>query len=50
MNMRGKWAYPICENPIKINVTSAQAKTSQNRLAFSPMTPIENGYKGYWNF
>ena len=50
MNMRGKWADPICENPIKINVTSAQAKTSQNRLVFSPMTPIENGYKGYWNF
>lgn len=50
MNMRGRWADPICENPIKINVTSAQAKTSKNRLNFSPMTPIEGGYKGYWNF
>ena len=50
MNMRGKWAEPLGETPIKINVTSAQSKTSQNRLAFSPMTPIEGGYKGYWNF
>lgn len=50
MNMRGRWADPICENPIKINVTSAQSKTSKNRLNFSPMTPIEGGYKGYWNF
>jgi hypothetical protein len=50
MNMRGKWADPMGENPTKINVTSAQGKTSQNRLAFSPMNPIEGGYKGYWNF
>jgi hypothetical protein len=50
MNMRGKWADPLCENPTKINVTSAQGKTSRNRLDFSPMTPIEGGYKGYWNF
>jgi hypothetical protein len=49
MNMRGKWAEPI-EDGIKINVTSAQGKTNKNRLAFSPMTPIEGGYKGYWNF
>ena len=33
-----------------INVTSAQAKANKNRLDFSPMTPILNGYKGYWNF
>ena len=50
MNMRGKHAEPICKNSIKINVTSGQAKKNKNRLAFSPMTPIENGYKGYWNF
>jgi hypothetical protein len=50
MNMRGKWEEPISENSIKINVTSAQAKASKNRLAFSPMTEIVNGYKEYWNF
>ena len=50
MNMRGKWADPILEDSLKINVTSAQSKTSQDRLNFSPMTEIANGYKGYWNF
>ena len=50
MNMRGKWAEPISKTSIKINVTSAQAKTSKNRLDFSPMTEIVNGYNGYWNF
>lgn len=50
MNMRGKWATPLEENTIKINVTSAQGKTNLNRLTFSPMTPIIGGYKGYWNF
>ena len=53
MNMRGKWAEPILENSIKINVTSAQARANKNRLNFSPMTEIVNGfngYKGYWNF
>jgi hypothetical protein len=53
MNMRGKWADPILENSIKINVTSAQARANKNRLNFSPMTEIVNGfngYKGYWNF
>lgn len=52
MNMRGEWA-ALPENGktyIKINVTSAQAKSSKNRLAFSPMTPIPNGYKGFWCF
>lgn len=43
MNMRGKWADPILEDSLKINVTSAQSKTSQDRLNFSPMTPIVNG-------
>jgi hypothetical protein len=50
MNMRGKWAEPINNDSIKINVTSSQKKTSKNRLDFSPMTKIVNGYKGYWNF
>ena len=50
MNMRGKWADPICDNYIKINVTSAQAKKSKNRIHFSPMTEIQGGYNGYWNF
>ena len=52
MNMRGEWA-SLPENGkqyIKINVTSAQGKNSKNRLAFSPMTPIPNGYKGFWCF
>ena len=53
MNMRGEWASvpdEIDDNHIKINVTSAQGKTNKNRLAFSPMTEIVNGYKSYWNF
>ena len=50
MNMRGKWADPICDNYIKINVTSAQSKKNKNRINFSPMTEIEGGYNGYWNF
>jgi len=50
MNMRGVWANPIDSNSIKVNVTSSQAKTSKNRRDFSPMTEIEGGYKGYWNF
>ena len=52
MNMRGEWA-SLPENGkqyIKINVTSAQGKAAKNRLAFSPMTPIPNGYKGFWCF
>lgn len=50
MNMRGKWAEPIDNSAIKINVTSSQVKESKNRLAFSPMTEIVGGYKGYWCF
>lgn len=50
MNLRGKHAKMIDENSIKINVTSAQAKNNKNRLDFSPMTPVEGGYKNYWNF
>ena len=51
MNMRGKWAdCSYIDNHIKINVTSAQGKNNLNRLSFSPMTEIPDGYKGYWNF
>jgi len=46
MNMRGAWA-PRPINSVTLNVTSAQSKTSKERLAFSPMTPIAGGYKGY---
>jgi hypothetical protein len=49
MNMRGKWA-EAPPNTTKINVTSAQATASRFRQAFSPMTEIPGGYKGYWNF
>lgn len=50
MNMRGAWAQPISSNSIKVNVTSAQGKSSANRRDFSPMTPVDGGYKGFWNF
>lgn len=50
MNMRGKWADPIIENSIKVNVTSTQAKNNKDRISFSPMNEIKDGYKGYWNF
>jgi len=49
-NMRGKWAPKPYNDIAIVDVTSAQSKTSQNRLTFSPMTPIPGGYKGYWNF
>ena len=50
MKMYGKWATPIDENSKIINVTSSQSKSSKNRRDFSPMSEIEGGYKGYWNF
>jgi hypothetical protein len=50
MNMRREWAKKPNDNIISVNVTSAQSKNSQNRLAFSPMTEIIGGYKGYRNF
>lgn len=49
MNMRGKHAV-LPENTIKINVTSCQSKSSIYRRDFSPMTPIEGGYKGFYCF
>ncbi len=47
MNLRGKWAERP-EGVEVVNVTSAQSKTSKNRLAFSPMNT--NSYKGFYNF
>ena len=49
MNLRGARA-PSPANTTKVNVTSAQALLNKNRRDFSPMTPIEGGYEGFWNF
>ena len=49
MNLRGIWATSP-PNTKKVNVTSAQRKDHKFRLAFSPMTPIQNKYKGYYCF
>ena len=49
MNIRGEWAK--CPNEFKkVNVTSCQSKTSKYRIAFSPMTKIEGGYKNFFCF
>ena len=50
MNLRGVRAVKLDPTSINLNVTSAQAKLSLDRRDFSPMTPIEGGYNGYWNF
>ena len=50
MNLRGARAVPIDPNSVKLNVTSAQRKESKDRRDFSPMTHIDGGYMGYWNF
>ena len=50
MNLRGVRAVKLDDTSLSLNVTSAQAKSSLDRRDFSPMTPIEGGYKGYWNF
>ena len=50
MNLRGARGVKIDPESLNLNVTSAQAKLSLDRRDFSPMTPIEGGYKGYWNF
>ena len=50
MNLRGVRAVKLDPTSINLNVTSAQAKLSLDRRDFSPMTPIEGGYMGYWNF
>ena len=49
MNLIGTWATSP-PNTKKVNVTSAQRKDHKFRLAFSPMTPIQNKYKGYYCF
>jgi hypothetical protein len=50
MNLRGERGMPLDVNSLKLNVTSAQRTLSLDRRDFSPMTPIEGGYKGYWNY
>ena len=50
MNMRGSWAPRPHDECLRVNVTSAQSKTSAYRLAFSPMTHVSGGYKGYCCF
>jgi hypothetical protein len=50
MNLRGARAVKLDPESLNLNVTSAQAKLSKDRRDFSPMTPIEGGYNGYWNF
>lgn len=47
MNLRGEWASLPNKNIKRVNVTSAQRKKNPFRIAFSPMTEIEGGYKGY---
>ena len=49
MNLRGAWA-PAPADTTKVNVTSAQGLANKNRRDFSPMTQIEGGYEGFWNF
>jgi len=49
MNMRGIWAKR--PDGVKvINVTSAQARASDFRRDFSPMSPITGKYKGFYCF
>lgn len=48
MNMRGARA-DRPPNTTYLNVTSAQCH-NEDRRDFSPMTPVNGSYKGYWNF
>ena len=50
MNLRGRRAPKPHDDVISVNVTSCQSKSHPHRLDFSPMTPIDGGYKGFWNF
>ena len=50
MNLRGVRAKPPHEDVVKLNVTSAQRKDSEERIAFSPMTTVEGGCKGFYCF
>jgi hypothetical protein len=49
MNLRGTWS-PAPAGAVKVNVTSAQGVANLNRRDFSPMTQVEGGYEGFWNF
>jgi hypothetical protein len=49
MNLRGRRA-SLGRPCKKVNVTSAQRRQSPDREAFSPMQPIEGGYKGFDRF
>jgi len=44
------WSKKPYETIKTVNVTSSQKSDSPYRRDFSPMTPIEGGYKGFWNF
>lgn len=44
MNLRGKRAPPGSPSSLKLNVTSAQPHSSPYRAAFSPMTPVPDGF------
>ena len=50
MNLRGARGVKLNPLSLNLNVTSAQRTLSLDRRDFSPMTPIEGGYMGYWNF
>ena len=50
MDLRGTRANKLDPESLSLNVTSAQLKSSLDRRDFSPMTHIEGGYYGYWNF
>jgi hypothetical protein len=49
MNLRGEWASSPA-GIVRVNVTSAQGLANKNRRDFSPMTHVEGGYEGFWNF
>ena len=46
MNLRGAWAARP-PGAVTVNVTSAQARRSEFRRDFSPMTVLDGGYKKY---
>ena len=49
MNLRGSWA-PAPVGTISVNATSCQGTNHPDRRDFSPMTPVDEGWKGFWNF
>lgn len=50
MNLRGIRAPKPSDQCLSLNATSAQAKASPERRDFSPMSPVEGKYKGYYSF